>query len=397
MKHGYLKDYVTGVAGKRLSAAETDPHSSNQHEFNGVDSLVAVLGEPAGKQKYETRFVYLNDTLEVAIDDVGFLTWYDARQKAREERNVMRWERRMYYSVNAALDRATAGDGLLIALLPNRTLLCIIVAGHSTTEAQLLWLFGLPSLDERMKVVPNLDEQPRELTYSVINLLESLGIDVSPPDDNELEKLLAMNGGKFPSTQQLSEFARRIAEANPLDDPDGALLAWYDTEHRLFRLMEYHDVSARLRGGFMNTDSSVDVDGFLHFSLSVQNRRKARAGQALENHFAAILDAWGIRYSRTPTTEGRNRPDFIIPGIDAYHEPTFPADKLTMVACKSSCKDRWRQILTEANRIWPKHLLTLDAAVSQNQMEEMEQAGVVLVRVGAAPRPVRRLVLTLRA
>jgi hypothetical protein len=31
MKHGYLKDYVVGVGGKRLAAVETDPSLSNQH------------------------------------------------------------------------------------------------------------------------------------------------------------------------------------------------------------------------------------------------------------------------------------------------------------------------------------------------------------------------------
>ena len=34
---------------------------------------------------------------------------------------------------------------------------------------------------------------------------------------------------------------------------------------------------------------------------------------------------------------------------------------------KSTCKDRWRQVLSEADRIPNKHLFTLEAAISENQ------------------------------
>ena len=50
-----------------------------------------------------------------------------------------------------------------------------------------------------------------------------------------------------------------------------------------------------------------------------------------------------------------------------------------MLAVKTTCKDRWRQILNEADRIRIKHLLTLQEGVSQNQFAEMEAAGVQLV------------------
>lgn len=53
-----------------------------------------------------------------------------------------------------------------------------------------------------------------------------------------------------------------------------------------------------------------------------------------------------------------------------------------MLAAKTTCKDRWRQILNEARRIDRKHLLTLQEGVSIAQFREMQESGVVLVVPG---------------
>ncbi len=45
-----------------------------------------------------------------------------------------------------------------------------------------------------------------------------------------------------------------------------------------------------------------------------------------------------------------------------------------MLAVKTTCKDRWRQILNEAQRIKPKHLLTLQEGVSHRQFDEMQES-----------------------
>lgn len=53
-----------------------------------------------------------------------------------------------------------------------------------------------------------------------------------------------------------------------------------EQEELLFRTLERHIVSTRLKEGFGN--EKLDVDVFISFSLSVQNRRKSRVGYALE-------------------------------------------------------------------------------------------------------------------
>jgi hypothetical protein len=50
-----------------------------------------------------------------------------------------------------------------------------------------------------------------------------------------------------------------------------------------------------------------------------------------------------------------------------------------MLAAKTTCKDRWRQVINEADRIETKHLLTLQEGVSEGQFKEMQDAKVQLV------------------
>ena len=146
MKQGYLSQYFEGVALKRLSAVETDVIHSRQHEFNGVEGLRDILGEPNGKIRFMAKFLYLTDQDEEPIVEDGFLTWYDARQKARLERGVMRWEYRLYFPTNLVSQCAVAGDLLVIARRADDSLLAIVAKSGTTIERQIMWLFGFSDL-----------------------------------------------------------------------------------------------------------------------------------------------------------------------------------------------------------------------------------------------------------
>ncbi len=126
-------------------------------------------------------------------------------------------------------------------------------------------------------------------------------------------------------------------------------------------------------------DGQPDVDGFLEFSLSVQNRRKSRAGYALANHVEAVLMAHRLTFKREATTEKRNGPDFLFPNEEAYHNEGFQAPNLTMLGVKTTCKDRWRQVLAEADRVEMKHLLTFEPGISSAQTTEMRRSKLRLV------------------
>jgi len=51
-------------------------------------------------------------------------------------------------------------------------------------------------------------------------------------------------------------------------------------------------------------------------------------------------------------------------------------ESLTLV---TTCKDRWRQVINEADRIPEKHLFTLQPTISKNQLREMTDEKVHLV------------------
>ena len=50
-----------------------------------------------------------------------------------------------------------------------------------------------------------------------------------------------------------------------------------------------------------------------------------------------------------------------------------------MLGAKTTAKDRWRQVLEEADRIERKHLITLEGAISEYQTDEMISRNLQLV------------------
>lgn len=376
MKKGYLSQYFEGVAVKILSSVEANLLSSNQHEFNGVRELRNILGEPGGKVQYKAKFMYLTDQDDEPVTEDGFLTWYDARQKARTERGVMRWEYRLYFPTNLVSQCANAGDVLIIARRPDNTLLAIVAENETTIARQVLWLFGFSDLSHPgFSVREELETEQDRIEFASRFILESIGVEVSVTEETLLDNMIEKFGASFPSTRNFSAYARStVRDINPEDGYDHVLMAWLEREEILFRTFEKHIIGERLRQGF-----DGDVDGFISFSLSVQNRRKARAGLSLENHLEFLFGECGVRYSRAPITENKARPDFIFPGRDEYHNPEFDPVRLTMLGVKATCKDRWRQVLAEADRIERKHLLTLEAAISMNQTDEMKTKNLQLV------------------
>ena len=77
--------------------------------------------------------------------------------------------------------------------------------------------------------------------------------------------------------------------------------------------------------------------------------------------------------------ENKARPDFLFPGARQYFDEAFPIAWLTILGAKTSCKDRWRQVLAEGKRLRDKYLVTLEPAISGNQLAEMRDAALQLV------------------
>ena len=372
---GVLSDCFVLVASKRLSAVEAVPAKSNQHEFNGSGALRKLLGNE-DRRKIQTKFIWLNDYEEGASDE-GFVSWYDSRRN-QPHRSA---EYRLYYQSNAVSELMEEGDTLFLALRPSGELFVIVTPAESEIGNQVHWLFGLqvePTLEFETRDIKN--DAAEKLDFAARFILDELGVDYEVPETEQLDELLIKFGGKLPTTKIFAEFAREtvLQKVSPIEDPDATLMAWLDHEEKLFRRHEHFMIAKRLKAGFISREGT-DVEGFIKFSLGVQNARKSRMGLSLEHHTGEILKAHGVKFSRGQITEHKNKPDFLFPDIAAYHDSEYPIEKLTMLASKSTCKDRWRQVLSEAEKIHSKHLLTLELGISQNQTDEMRAKNLQLI------------------
>lgn len=374
IRRGHLGDYFEGVGVKRLSAVDANPKKSNQHEVGTTAKMRAdFLGEEQST-RFNAVYVWLGEEQE-GFSEEGWATHYDTREN--DPTRSPEW--RLYYPANPITEAMTEGDTLFLAKHQDGTLWFIVAPEGSTSEQQLFWLFGVRPEGRSFVSREVSDDEPR-LDFAARFILEELGIEFEEPDADKLDTIIDRFGLTFPTTVEMSDLARlTMPEVRAEDDPDAALMAWLDHEEAMFRRLERRIVSERLREGFM-IGEATDVDGFLQFSLSVQNRRKSRMGHSLEHHLAAVFRAVGIRHARGVITEHRHKPDFLFPGAEAYHAaPAGGLPGLMMLGAKSSCKDRWRQVLAEAAKINRKHLLTLEPGISEPQTDQMEASALQLV------------------
>lgn len=189
----------------------------------------------------------------------------------------------------------------------------------------------------------------------------------------------------FPASDVMSAAARAIEEKTYDHteyirlNPDEKIISWTNMEYTLFRALEYARYGEIITKGFQS------VDEFVRVANVVLNRRKSRAGKSLEHHLSAIFDGNCIEYSSQAVTEGNKKPDFLFPSQEAYHDHGFSVDYIVSLAAKTTCKDRWRQVLNEADRLRdkPKYLCTLQQGISGAQMDEMQAENVILV----VPKP----------
>lgn len=376
MSFGQLSEVFSCCAWKQLTAVEVDPNTSNGHEFNSSPVLRKILGEIPRKGNEEngipTRFIYLSDDDEELVQDEGNMTWYDSRAN-----HETRTEWRLYYSDNAVIGRegrARAGDSLIIAFKGDISSATVFAApAGSTSENQLRWLFGITAeRDPRFGTVIVNNAQVVDMTRA--RILEAAGVEIVVKDDSLLNRMLELFGGGFPTTAKFGNFIRKeVSEVKVLDGSDKAIMSWMESEEYAFRVLERHIVNKRLEEKF------EDVDDFVGYSLSVHNRRKSRAGLAFENHLAEVFRGNDLAFERGVTLEAKAKPDFLFPGKESYYDQTYPHEFLTLLGAKTSCKDRWRQVLAEGVHVREKHLVTLQPSISTDQLQQMRSHHLQLI------------------
>ncbi len=257
------------------------------------------------------------------------------------------------------------GDLLVIAKKANKYYEAFVLSSDEDIE-EFFNAFGISST-ETNRILPKSTKLTEEekLRFLFQQFIERLTVD-------------------FPPTIELATGARKIffeafglTQKTVLNKPDNEILNWIATEFELFKAIENDRYNKIIRNPFPT------VDALIKTANTILNRRKSRAGKSLEHHLSEVFNIWKLSFTSQAVTEGNKRPDFIFPSIETYFTEPVGSKKLVFLGAKTTCKDRWRQIVGEADRIPNKHLFTLQQGISRNQLREMKSAGVTLV----VPKP----------
>lgn len=338
---------------KFLSANDTGETGGHQSGIyipkNSISLIFDALGEKGQNKETFNKIKWQND-----FETDAHFKYYG--QGTRNEYRITGFGRNFPF-----LKSEYTGSLLVILKQKNGEYKGYVLETEQDIE-YFLDYFGITPIETNQLLTTSFINSEKEENQAIKEFIESLTID-------------------FPSSEQMSIEAQRIQ--NLIYDhiekvqlnPDDKLLDWTEVEYRLFRALEHERYGTIIKNGFS------DVDKFIEMANQVLNRRKSRAGKSLEHHLSSLFTGNNITFTPQAITEGNKKPDFIFPSIELYHDNSYPVSKLASLAAKTTCKDRWRQVLNEADRLRSenKFLCTLQQAISSAQLEEMKNEKVILV------------------
>jgi hypothetical protein len=367
-----LADWLTQVSGrewlwyaKYLSANDTyakrNVHQGGPHLAKALFAEAFPLLSERARQEHNPDLV-----IPASIDSHGEsldlrLVWYNSKRlsgqrNGRDEARLTRWG-----STDSPLVEADATGSLVV--------FAFRVRPGSDADALRVWRCRTTSEEDYL-----LDRLP-DVAPGSGRLVSPNGSWISADTSGDCalrdEEIPESWRSVFPNGEELVEWASRRRKAR--GSADQRLVHRRKCEEQVFYSIERFHAMPRINSGFNS------VEAFVEFAGSLTNRRKSRSGRSLELHARLIFGEEGVPFAWQARTENKKAPDFIFPSQEAYHDPRFPGGSLRMLAAKTTCKDRWRQILNEADRIPGKHLLTLQEGVSEPQFREMRDSGIRLV------------------
>lgn len=275
-------------------------------------------------------------------------------QKTRDEYRLTRFGRDFDFK-----ERIEAGDVLVISRVEYGEFRAVVLKTDEEID-NFLNAFGLSPID----------------SGSIIAFSENY---IKPNEEDEFLDFFKTLDGVFPTTEVMSATSREIElkindqAIEIFTNPDKKILDWTASEYRLFRFIERGFHLDQVTYGF------TDIEQFITLANTILNRRKSRAGKSLEHHLSFIFKENKLPFSEQMVTEGNNRPDFIFPSISDYHNDPYHREGIMVLAAKTTCKDRWRQILNETENLDQHYLFTLQQGITSNQLDQMISAKVQLV------------------
>jgi type II restriction enzyme len=342
---------------KFITANDTGITGGHQAGFHiHKHSWQLFFDTPGEKGKNKEIFIKIKWQNDFETD--SRFTYYGV--KTRNEYRLTRFGRGFPF-----LTESNVGDLLVIAKKENKYYEAFVLSSDENIEA-FFSAFGISST-ETNGILPKSTELTSEEKLQILfrQFIEKLTVD-------------------FPPTIELASGAREIFfeafnlnQKAVLNKPGSELINWISTEFNLFKSIENDRYGEIIRNPFPSVEELIKT------ANTILNRRKSRAGKSLEHHLSEVFNIWDLSYTSQATTEAKKKPDFIFPDIETYFSEPVGSNKLVFLGAKTTCKDRWRQIVGEADRIPNKHLFTLQQGISSNQLTEMKSVGVTLV----VPKP----------
>lgn len=405
------------MAIKRLSSHEVDSTVSRGHEFQGANNLTGLLGTDDFPDRPTTYYFLSDDGGEPKVRQVvrSTSTWYDSRRN--QPHRKAEW--RLYYpkSVNLIQEFCQPGDLLLLALRNDGSLGVFLAPAESISEAVLMQSFSVTQEHYRQDGMVRwmrTEEAPR-LDFVASDAMEQLSLAFTQAEGIEDADTLAATvtpvaGDEAEEDAEVREVANRMLELWPdgklgpsdevvgvvvaVCDPDGsaeadpALERWLEVAEASYRIWE-KEMARRFIGPLRNDPAVSDMELVELIGsrwMSFRQSRVTRAGKVMEKFLEILFQRAGLRYATgsAAMTENGKLPDFLFPDGQSYRNSGFPTEHLRILGSKTSFKDRWRQILSEGDRIPVKHGVTRDALITHLMFSQMEESGFIVVM----PRPI---------
>ncbi|MCH8540847.1 MAG: hypothetical protein LAT58_08770 [Opitutales bacterium] len=405
MKWGNIHNDYIGFGWKRLSSHEINPSISNGHEFQGVKALTELLGNQR-LDAIPTCYYLIGDDPDgnpIVYDFIrSTASWYDSRE--HQKHRAPEW--RLYYPAEAGRIQVKCheGDLMVIGKRKDSTLSVFLIEANSCADASIVNLLGIGRVQERGKGNTRvIDAVNRDIGLSASETLEYLAfsmsdfVDAPPPfsipepkveSDVEVDviatKMIEQWPGNLGSCQDVSDLVVShcsFDQGSMVNEPDAALMRWLEAAEASYRIWE-----SQLLSGFLKPlrfDKGVSDEDLAEAVskkwMSIRQGRVSRAGRMMELFLVEIFKAAELKFDWGGKIEGGKLPDFIFPGVNEYRNTSFPASDLRILGSKTSFKDRWRQILAEADRVNVKHGVTRDNSITKTIFAQMEAASFVVV------------------
>lgn len=416
MNWGNLSRGFSGVAIKQLSSHEVNPAVSRGHEFQGANNLVGLLGTEDCRDRPTTYYFISDDGAEPRVREIvhSVSSWYDSRRN-QPHRNP---EWRLYYpsTVNLIQNFCQAGDLLLLALRNDGTLAVFLAPAGSVSEQVLLQAFGVTQSHYRQsgQVRWMKTAEAPALDFVGAETMEQLSLAFAEARAGEEDTLIATVEDDAPAGSdgdgQVSRIADLMLERWPegrlgsnqevvelvigVCDPDGeaeadmALERWLEVAEASYRIWE-KETARRFIAPLRNDSAVSDMELIERIGsrwMSFRQSRVSRAGKVMEEFLGILFLRAGLRFATgsSAMTENGKMPDFLFPDGDSYRDESFPAGRLRILGSKTSFKDRWRQILSEGDRVPEKHGVTRDTCITASMFEQMRISGFIVVM----PQPI---------